>query len=208
MSEWLEWHRGYDSGAGLPGRLREVQEQIRCALDRCPGGPVSVISVCAGDGRDLLGVLPWHSRRDDVRARLVELGPELVARGRALAADRGCPVEFVLGDASTTSAYAGAVPADVVLVCGVFGYITDGDVRGTIAHLPELCAPEATVIWTRPVRARPDAVDPPVVRRSRLHRGGLRRHPGEHAIRGGAPPDHRPPPVPAGSTPLQLPGEG
>ena len=58
-------------------------------------------------------------------------------------------MEFVLGDAGTTTAYSGAVPADLVLACGVFGNITDADVENTVRHLPELCAPHATVIWTR-----------------------------------------------------------
>ena len=53
------------------------------------------------------------------------------------------------GDASVTTAYAGAVPADVLLVCGVFGNISDDDIRATITHLPHLCAPDAVVIWTR-----------------------------------------------------------
>ena len=33
--------------------------------------------------------------------------------------------------------------------CGVFGNITDEDVKNTIDHLPELCAQGSTVIWTR-----------------------------------------------------------
>ncbi len=45
--------------------------------------------------------------------------------------------------------YLGAVPADLAMMCGVFGNITDDDLRGTVAALPSLCAPEATVIWTR-----------------------------------------------------------
>ena len=53
------------------------------------------------------------------------------------------------GDASNTDAYAGAVPAQVVQVCGVFGNISDADIRTTIHHLPELCAEGAQVIWTR-----------------------------------------------------------
>ncbi len=53
------------------------------------------------------------------------------------------------GDASLTTAYAGAVPAEVLLVCGVFGNISDDDIRATITHLPHLCAPSAVVIWTR-----------------------------------------------------------
>jgi hypothetical protein len=31
----------------------------------------------------------------------------------------------------------------------VWGNVTDRDVRNTVEHLPELCAPGATVIWTR-----------------------------------------------------------
>ncbi len=54
-----------------------------------------------------------------------------------------------MGDASITDAYKGAVPADLILMCGVFGNITADDIANTIGHLPRLCAPAATVIWTR-----------------------------------------------------------
>jgi hypothetical protein len=119
--------------------------------------------MCAGDGRDLLGALHGHRRRGDVRARLVELEPELVARGQAQAAELGIAgIDLEVGDAAETDAYTGAVPADVVLVCGVFGNITDADVETTVRHLPELCAPGATVIWTRG-RFQPDLT--PAIRR-------------------------------------------
>ena len=58
-------------------------------------------------------------------------------------------IEVVTGDASRTSSYVGAVPAEIVLACGIFGNVTDDDIRNTVTHLPELCAPGATVIWTR-----------------------------------------------------------
>ncbi len=149
MSEWVEWHAGYAEGQPLAMRLRAVQDLIRQALDHSPPGPIRVISMCAGDGRDLLGVLPDHARLADVRARLVELDPELADRARAHARDVSPAIDVVNGDASNTSAYAGAVPADIALVCGVFGNITDDDIRRTVEHLRTLCAPDATVIWTR-----------------------------------------------------------
>lgn len=106
--------------------------------------------MCAGDGRDLLGVLPQHPRRADVCARLVELDTSLVVRGRERISASGLAgVEMVRGDASVSDAYDGAVPADVVLACGVFGNVSDDDVCNTVRHLPELCARGATVIWTR-----------------------------------------------------------
>jgi hypothetical protein len=161
VSEWVEWHKGYRPGSPLAKRLAVVQDHIRSALDGCAPGVIRIISMCAGDGRDLLGVLEDHPRRGDVLARLVESDPELAARGRERAAGISPYIEVVNGDASTTSAYAGFVPADIVLVCGVFGNVTDEDIEWTVDHLPTLCAPGATVIWTRGT-FKPDVT--PVIR--------------------------------------------
>jgi hypothetical protein len=149
VSEWVDWHRGYAEGSPLAMRLQVVQDLIRTTLHESPAGPVRAISMCAGDGRDLLGVLADHPRASDVRARLVELDPELAQRGRDRAKTVPADVEVVTGDASTTDAYAGSVPAGIVLACGIFGNITDSDIRRTVDHLPALCARDATVIWTR-----------------------------------------------------------
>jgi len=65
-------------------------------------------------------------------------------------------------DAGDLASYVGAVPADLVLLVGVFGNTSDADVRGTVEALPELCGPGATVIWTRGRRA-PDLT--PAIRR-------------------------------------------
>jgi hypothetical protein len=149
MSEWVDWHEGYVPGSPLAKRLEVVQRLIRQALDRCAPGPIHVISLCAGDGRDLLGVLPEHPRCADVDATLVELDPELAERARSRAAQISASIEVVTGDASSTGTFAAAVPADIVLACGIFGNVSDDDIHNTVAHLPSLCAPRATVIWTR-----------------------------------------------------------
>jgi DinB family protein len=158
--DWREWHEAYDHpGSPLSRRLATVQQCIAATLDAAPAGPIRIVSMCAGEGRDLLGVLEDHPRRTDACGRLVELDPELAATARS-----GAPagLEVRCADAGTTSAYAGAVPADLALVCGVFGNITDADMMRTIDLLPTLCAPQATVIWTRH-RRPPDAT--PSVRR-------------------------------------------
>jgi hypothetical protein len=139
----------------LQRRLAIVQRNIRSAVDACGPGPIRVVSICAGQGRDLLGAIDGHPRGGDVRARLVELDPRNCNAARA-AAPTG--VEVVAGDASDTSAYLGAVPADLVLACGVFGNISEDDIRRTIQTLPSLCAHGATVIWTRH-RRPPDRTD-------------------------------------------------
>src|SRR3954466_6500094 len=125
--DWSAWHDDYDRpGSELARRLWTVQERISLALDACPPGPLRVISMCAGQGRDLLGVLAGHRRRDDVRARLVELDPRNTSYARDMAqAARLGQVEVRTADAALTDAYRGMVPADLVLICGLFANITD-----------------------------------------------------------------------------------
>lgn len=156
---WAAWHQEYDvPGSGLAQRLAAVQAQIAATLDQAPPGPLRVISMCAGQGRDLIGVLAGHPRGRDVTARLVELDPDLAADARQQAAAAGLPqVEVVTGDAAEPAAYAGLVPADLVLACGVFGNISHEDIRQTIARLPQFCTAGGTVIWTRG-RWAPDLV--------------------------------------------------
>jgi hypothetical protein len=146
--DWQAWHTPYDeAGSAIADRLIVVQRLIAEAIT-AHRGPMRAISACAGQGRDLLGVLADHPRGNDVTARLVELDAGNASAARA-AAEPFAGVEVVTGDASTTDAFAGAVPADLILMCGVFGNVSDEDVKRTIDLLPTLCAAGATVIWTR-----------------------------------------------------------
>lgn len=156
---WVDWHQLYDvPGSMLARRLATVQDRISDAFDAAPPGPLRAISMCAGQGRDLLPVLERHRRGRDVAARLVELDPGNVAAAWQRATAAGLQkVEAVAGDASLIDAYEGIVPADLVLACGVFGNITDADIARTVAYLPALCSPGATVVWTRHRRS-PDLV--------------------------------------------------
>lgn len=149
--DWVEWHRDYDDpGSLLSRRLDLVQGHLRAELDHAPAGQIRLISLCAGQGRDVVGLLAEHPRRDDVRARLVELDECNVAVARQATRAAGLDgVEMLQADAGITDAYAGAVPAQIVMVCGIFGNITDSDIQSSVAALPSLCSPGALVLWTR-----------------------------------------------------------
>jgi hypothetical protein len=147
----------------LARRLTVVQAMLRTALDQAPAGQIVLVSICAGQARDIVGVVPQHPRRADVRGRLVELDPHNASVARSGLATHGLTGLTVLeADAGSTDSYAGVVPADIVLACGVWGNVADEDVHGTVAALPALCRPGATVIWTRH-RRPPDLT--PAVRR-------------------------------------------
>lgn len=157
--DWFSWHAAYDDpGSSLSLRLGWVQDRIRAALDTAPPGPLRAISICAGQGRDLIGALADHPRRADVTARLVEHDPRNTGAASRLAAEANLPnLQIVTGDASLTSAYADLAPADLVLACGLFGNMTDAHVERAIGYCTQLCATGGTVIWTR-ARWEPDLV--------------------------------------------------
>src|SRR6266508_2492219 len=68
--DWQAWHRPYDDpDSPLSRRLHVVQELVRAVLDQAAPGSITAISICAGEGRDLLGVLADHPRSADVAAR-------------------------------------------------------------------------------------------------------------------------------------------
>ena len=84
-----------DPDSVLSHRLRTVRSLNRRFLETRPAGEVRVLSLCSGDGRDLLGVLSEHGTAPRVRARLVELDPALARAARASAAAAGLDVEVV-----------------------------------------------------------------------------------------------------------------
>lgn len=157
--DWSTWHDQYDTAdSWMPRRLKTVQAQVHAALSNAPSGELKVISLCAGQGRDLLDVLAEHPRREDVHARLVELDPRNTAAAVERLEQAGLQqVEVVTADAALIDQYKGMSPADLVLVCGVFGNITDADIERTVGACSQLCKTGGTVIWTRH-RAAPDRV--------------------------------------------------
>lgn len=152
MTDWEKWHEEYrDPGSRLSRRLAVVQRFFGDALDRAPRGRIGVLSLCAGEGRDVIGVVRDHPRRDNVDAVLVEANAALAASARAAIEDAGLQdqVTVIEADAGTTANLRKGVPADVLLLCGIFGNVTDDDVEHTVRKTSALCNEGATVLWTR-----------------------------------------------------------
>jgi hypothetical protein len=149
--DWARWHDDYDDPSSpLSARLAIVRAHLADAISAAPPGPVRLVSLCAGQGHDVLGVLSGHPRRDAVTAVLVELDPRNARLAAARAARDGlAQVEVREADAGAIAGYADALPANVLLLCGIFGNVSESDINRTITAAPALCAPGGTVIWTR-----------------------------------------------------------
>jgi hypothetical protein len=149
--DWSDWHRRYaDPGSDHSRRLVAIQRFLGATLDERGSQPTRLVSICAGQGLNVLPVLAQHPGRDYVTATLIELDPGNVAAAKQSADAAGLrQVRVICGDASQTDSYINAVPADIVLACGVFGNISEGAIKFTIEHLPQFCSPGAVAIWTR-----------------------------------------------------------
>jgi hypothetical protein len=153
--DWRSWHNEYDvPGSPLAQRLACVQHRIRLVLDSAAPGPVRVVSLCGGEGRDLFGVLADHPRGSDATGLLVEWDVHNAMRARGQAPPG---IRVRCADAASTSVYEGFVPADLVLMCGIFGNVSEDDILDTVLAAPQFCAPGGTVVWTRH-RREPDFV--------------------------------------------------
>jgi hypothetical protein len=149
LRDYEEWHRAYDDpDSGLSWRLSTVQGLITQALESHPG-PVRVLSACSGDGRDLLEVLQGRADSARVRATLLELHPGIAERARTAARATGSDIEVRTTDAGLSDSYRGAVPADLVLLVGILGNISEADIERLVMTAPQFCKPSATVLWTR-----------------------------------------------------------
>jgi len=152
--DWRDWHQHYDNpNSSISLRLALVQRDLRRALAEAPNdenGMVNLITMCAGEGRDVLPVLAQENSGRPVRAILVEYDEALAERARTAVRDLHLSdVEVRTADAGTTDTYRDLPGAQILTVCSVFGNIPVTDMRRTVATLPAFLANDGIVIWTR-----------------------------------------------------------
>jgi cyclopropane fatty-acyl-phospholipid synthase-like methyltransferase len=151
MTDWQVWHEQYsDPESSLSRRLSVVRRMLEDLVADL-GPDDRVLSLCAGDGRDILPVLAQRAPGRRPELALVELDPSLAAAAEAQASAAGIPVTVVVGDAGDATTWRDLTPVDLLLLCGIFGNVTDEDIEGTIAAASSMLRPGGAVIWTRGV---------------------------------------------------------
>jgi SAM-dependent methyltransferase len=148
---WAAWHHVYDNPQSrFSVRLRLVQAELRRLLDASPPGtPLTVVSICSGQGYDILGVLENHPRAGAVTTVLVDSSAANARAALARAERDGIPnVRTVVGDAGLADTYRDVPRADVVIVVGCWHYLDDDDLPAIGPMLTQICAPGAAVVWS------------------------------------------------------------
>ena len=155
--DWHAWHQEYaDPASSLSRRLEEVWIQLAALLER-GAGSVRLLSLCSGDGRDTIPVVAGAER--DVAVTLVELDEGLARAAAAAAAAAGIAADVRTGDAGAAATWSDLPPVDVLMLCGVFGNISDADVERTVVAARSMLTPGGAVIWTRGNRVPDDPTE-------------------------------------------------
>lgn len=173
--DWQAWHRDYDDAdSSVSRRLVQVRTRLATLLDEATG-PVRLLSLCSGDGRDTVPVLAASDR--EVEACLVELDPGLAEAARTAAAEAGVRLEVRTGDAASTTTYADRLPVEVLLLVGVLGNVSDDDAERLVAAAASMVVPGGAVVWSRSNRFRSQPThgydDPAVWVRDRFEAHGF-----------------------------------
>jgi hypothetical protein len=157
VTDWRQWYTQYDDpDTSLARRLVVVRQRIGEALAtlRSPkplrsAAPLRILSLCSGDGRDLLPELV-DVEPQRYRAVLVEsdrsIAADAVKTSGALGLDG---VRVITGDAGTTSTFIEHLPVDLLLLCGIFGNVSPDDIQATLMAAPAMLVDGGFVIWTR-----------------------------------------------------------
>jgi Methyltransferase domain len=149
MTDWPAWHSNYDDNhSSLSRRLMVVRQR----LDQLVAGDPRVrriLSLCSGDGRDILPVLAQQPHAQRAEVVLVELDPALSAAAKRRAVEAGVVANVVVGDAGLLKTWQSFLPVDLLMLCGIFGNISEADIRSTVDAARATVSRGGHVIWTR-----------------------------------------------------------
>jgi hypothetical protein len=149
-TDWSGWHRAYDDPTSVQSRrLVVVRRRVGESLDALGGAPGGVLSLCAGEARDLIPVLAVRPQPSP-ETLLVEASAELADAAHASARAAGLArVTLRVADAGLRVSYADVLPVDLLLLCGIFGNVSAPDIHRSISSTPRMLRPGGVVIWTR-----------------------------------------------------------
>lgn len=155
MTDWLTWHQHYDDpGSSLARRLQVVQRHLSDLVDHAACR--KILSLCAGDGRDLIPVIARLPRERRPEVVMVELDESLAGAAKARAQAMDVDVTVVAADAGAAAAWRDHLPVDLLMLCGIFGNISVADIKTTVAASRCMVSPSGVVVWTRGATAEED----------------------------------------------------
>jgi hypothetical protein len=69
--DWVAWHEDYETSSPLARRLAIVQHHVERTLEERGDARIRVLSLCSGEGRDLVAPLSGRAPASKVIGRLI-----------------------------------------------------------------------------------------------------------------------------------------
>jgi hypothetical protein len=159
LVDWWEWHKEYSVADSYPSLRREaVSYHTARALCIAPAGPIRVMSVCAGQGLDIISGFVGDAHTANVDCVFLEYDPRNALEAASNLSVVGLrSYEVRVCDAGLCDSYAGSGRANIMYLVGLISHLSDAEISSLIAAIPNLCSQGAQVIWTVP-KSNPEVV--------------------------------------------------
>ena len=148
--DWFEWHSVYDNpNISLKIRLAVIADFLKFAWENLPR-ELRILSICAGQAREIEKAVSEGNLDHRSGIDLLDLSEAnlAIAVRRLAPLSKGTVTSHVC-DAGHSSSYEGHVPANCLVIVGVFSNLSLAHAQRLVARLPQFCSPGAYVIWTR-----------------------------------------------------------
>jgi 2-polyprenyl-3-methyl-5-hydroxy-6-metoxy-1,4-benzoquinol methylase len=149
MGYWYDWHieKHSDPNSYTSQRMTDIglviEEYLKDTVHRS-----NIVSVCAGQGLDLIPILRQYPNSAD--AYLIDIEQQNIDHINKISTGLE-GIHTYAADATVSNTYINnKIPrANLLLVCGVFAHLTSEDQSIFIQNMRSLLKPGGYVIWTR-----------------------------------------------------------
>jgi len=149
--KWTEWHEeAYNDINSLPYQRTEiVKDLINKYLSEIDKNIV-VISIGAGQSRDILPVLIGRKDNDRITTYLIDTDIECLNYAKNYAKDNNIiNVHIVDMDGSLVKNYKDIPKADLIIFCGMMTQKNTDEVKNLANNIKLICNEDAQIIWSR-----------------------------------------------------------
>ena len=149
--KWTEWHEeAYNDINSLPYQRTEIVKDLINKYLSEIDKDIVVISIGAGQSRDILPVLIGRKDNDRITTYLIDTDIECLNYAKNYAKDNNIiNVHIVDMDGSLVKNYKDIPKADLIIFCGMMTQKNTDEVKKLANNIKLICNKDAQIIWSR-----------------------------------------------------------
>lgn len=149
--KWTEWHENaYNNTNSLAYQRTEIVKNLINKYLYEINKNVVIVSIGAGQGRDILSVLKERKDNNRIFTYLIDTDMECLDYAKNYAEKNNIiNVNVVNIDGSLTENYKDIPKADLIIFCGMMNQKNTEEVKSLANNMKFLCNEDAQIIWSR-----------------------------------------------------------